>query len=60
MGEYTDISNIVTTLIQGEEQVVIEQDCDEYLDPLSTWLDQYMALGISVYDAGVDNSINHD
>ena len=35
-GEYTDLVTIKTCLMQDDKQVDIEQDCGDYLDPL-TW-----------------------
>lgn len=35
-GEYTDLVTIKTCLMQDGRQVDIEQDCGDYLDPL-TW-----------------------
>lgn len=58
-GYYTELEKIVTTLTQGSEEVKIVQDDRDYLYPLSTMLDYQMALGISVYNAGVDNEISN-
>ena len=35
-GNYTDLTTIKTCLMQDDRQVDIEQDCGDYLDPL-TW-----------------------
>ena len=43
---------IRTTLTQGGNEVVLDQNCALYLDPLSFKLQQMMALGVSTYHLG--------
>ena len=49
---------IRTTLTQGANEVVLDQDCALYLDPLSFKLQQMMALGVSTYHIGTLNAFS--
>jgi len=56
--EYTELKRIVTTLTQGDNEVVIEQDNEDYLQPLAFKLfNEEMSLAISSFNVGTDNEI---
>jgi len=56
--EYTELKKIVTTLTQGDNEVVIEQDNEDYLQPLAMKLfNEEMSLAISSFNVGTDNEI---
>jgi len=48
-----DLHCIRTTLTQGANELVLDQDCALYLDPLTFKLQQMMALGVSTYHVGL-------
>jgi len=56
--EFDSLKSIVTTLVQDGNEVVIEQDCEDYLQPLAYKLNKQMALAVSFFDVGLDNDID--
>ena len=53
----SELYSIVTILTQGDATVVLEQECDGHLAPM-TWLMSNMSLGVSNYDVGLNNDIS--
>jgi hypothetical protein len=49
---------IRTTLIQGTTEHAFDQDCRDYMDPLSFKLQKMMAMGISTYHLGLTNDVS--
>lgn len=54
---YESLKQIETVLSQGDKEVSLVQDC-EFTTTLGESLNGWMAMGISVYDAGLDNEIS--
>lgn len=48
-GYATEVVLIRTTLTQGDEIVIIEQDCPDYIQYLTGKLSYDMSIGISTY-----------
>jgi len=59
-GETTDVTSIKTIITQNGMEIILEQDCDDYLDGLNWQLDRHMSLGISSYSVGQENDISGD
>jgi hypothetical protein len=57
-GAYTDLRLIKTILTQNGISVELEQDCDDYLDPLTTKLQYAMAMGISTWSLDASQDIS--
>jgi hypothetical protein len=53
-----DIAMIVTTLTQDSQQISVVMDCEDYLMPFSTLLGGEVAIGMSSYSVGENNSID--
>ena len=53
-----DLLKITTTLFQGDNEVVLEQDCQDYLEPLRNRLDKGVAMAISQWEMGSHNDIS--
>jgi hypothetical protein len=44
--------------MQGTNEHAFDQDCREYMDPLSFKLQKMMAMGISTYHVGLTNDVS--
>jgi len=54
-----DLECIKTTLIQGANEHSFDQNCADYLQPLSSKLQEWMAMAISTYHVGLENNISN-
>lgn len=50
---------IRTTLIQGDNEHAFDQECQDYLEPLSVKLQHMMAMGVSSYHVGLENDLSN-
>ena len=59
MRNLEDLECIRTTLIQGANEHSFDQNCGDYLQPLSSKLQEWMAMAISTYHVGLENNISN-
>jgi len=57
-GDPVDLTLIRTTLSQDGREVILEQDCPDYLNSLSWPLNNNMAIAISTYNLDLDNDVS--
>lgn len=56
-GAATDLKNIQTVLSQAGQEVIIDQDCPDYLDALSAKLKNNVRIGISNFALPQNNDV---